>query len=259
MKNQIRIKKLLENTAVVRQKLTSHALYTHLNDTIALRHFMEHHCFAVWDFMSLLKALQRDLTCTTLPWMPVGNPHSRYLINEIVAGEESDVDEQGNYSSHFELYLRAMAQVGADLTAIDQFIRLLQNHVEINEALTSCGASEAAQKFVRQTFETIRTGKPHVIAAVFTFGREDLIPCMFIEMVNEIAGKFPNTIDILKYYLERHIEVDGGHHSQLAYQMTSELCGDDELKWKEAGEAAILALESRLALWDNILATVSKN
>jgi len=242
------LEKLIKDLASTREKLVAHPLYTQISSVAELQTFMEHHCFAVWDFMSLLKALQRTLTCTTLPWLPVGNVNTRYLINEIVTGEESDVDEVGNRSSHFELYLRAMEQAGANTGVISFFIRLLRNGSSVAEALEKASVPSAARRFVEHTFKVIDEGKPHVIAAVFTFGREDLIPSIFIEMVKTLPGNF----DILNYYLERHIEVDGDHHSHLAYEMTAELCGDEPVRWQEATTAAITALEARLALWDCI-------
>lgn len=247
------IGQLLNHIAPLRQQLIAHPLYRHINSLEQLQGFMEHHCFAVWDFMSLLKALQQHLTCTTIPWLPTGNANTRYLINEIVTGEESDVDEAGNRASHFELYLRAMEQGGADTTVITRFIVMLQKQVPLNEALEAAAIPPAAKRFVEHTFEVIHTGKPHIIAAVFTFGREDLIPAIFIEMVQGIAQNLPGKVDILKYYLERHIEVDGDHHSHLAHEMTAGLCGEDPLKWQEATAAAQTALEARLSLWDGIL------
>ncbi len=92
----------------IRQQLIQHPVYAKVNTIERLRTFMEYHVYAVWDFMSLLKVLQRNLTCIDLPWLPVGNPETRYLINEIVLGEESDVDEQGNRTSHFELYIKKL-------------------------------------------------------------------------------------------------------------------------------------------------------
>ena len=117
---------------------------------------------------------------------------------------------------------------------------------------------KAARSFVQHTFDVIKTGKDHIQAAVFTFGREDLIPGMFINMVNEISLALPGRVDTLLYYLQRHIEVDGDHHSQLAYQMTAELCGDDDLKWNEAFTAVKEALTARIDLWNGILAVIEE-
>ncbi len=257
MQTNPQIQALIAATADARNKLVNHPLYGQLNSLEHLQLFMQQHSFAVWDFMSLLKALQQQLTCTSVPWLPVGNANTRYLINEIVTGEESDVDEAGKRASHFELYLRAMEQAGANTHAIHHFTQLLNEGHSVAHALQEATVPEAALNFVSHTFDVIGAGKAHVIAAVFTFGREDLVPAIFIEMVREIAAAFPGRVDILKYYLERHIEVDGEHHSHLAHEMTAELCGEDHIKWKEAIEAANDALAARLALWNGIYAQLT--
>ena len=64
-------------------------------------------------------------------------------------------------------------------------------------------------------------------------------------------------MDVLLYYLERHIEIDGDHHSQLAYQMTADLCGDNEQRWDKATAAVKKALQARIDLWDGILAAIA--
>jgi hypothetical protein len=254
-----RITQLKNQIEPLRAQLVNHRLYQNIRSLNDLNVFMEHHAFAVWDFMSLLKALQQKLTCTHLPWMPVGNANTRYLINEIVTGEESDVDEQGNRTSHFELYLKAMQQAGSSTKAIESLFAELRQGKSIDEALLTADMPHAARNFVRHTFDVIGIGEAYLQAAVFTFGREDLIPDMFISIVKEISKQFPNRVDILLYYLERHIEVDGDHHSQLAYQMTSELCGDDDEKWNKATLAAESSLKARVALWDGILQAITAN
>jgi Protein of unknown function (DUF3050) len=248
-----RIANLKAEIEPLRLQLINHALYKNIRTIDDLNIFMEHHVFAVWDFMSLLKALQQKLTCTNVPWMPVGNANTRYLINEIVLGEESDVDAEGNRTSHFELYLAAMQQAGCSDTGIKSLFDELSGGKSIEEGLILANIPSAARKFVQHTFDVINTGKPYLQAAVFTFGREDLIPGMFISMVKEISKQLPGKVDTLLYYLERHIEVDGEHNSQLAYQMTADLCGDDDSKWAEAADAVKEALQERIALWDGIL------
>ncbi|MCB0696024.1 MAG: DUF3050 domain-containing protein [Chitinophagaceae bacterium] len=251
------IEKLKAEIAPLREQLVNHPLYASIISLEDMQAFMEHHIYAVWDFMSLLKSLQVGLTCTNVPWVPVGSPDTRYLINEIVTGEESDVDEYGNRISHFELYLRAMEEAGCNTQPVHDLVAQLRNNTGIREALQTIDAPVEAVQFVNNTFDTTDTGKLHVQAAAFTFGREDLIPGMFISIVRELGKTFPGKLDIFRYYLERHIEVDGDHHSHLAYEMTATLCGTDQDKWDECLVAVKDALASRVQLWDAVLAKIS--
>jgi hypothetical protein len=240
----------------LKNSILNHPLYPNLQSLEQIRILMEHHVFAVWDFMSLLKTLQQELTCTRVPWFPVGNPETRYLINEIVVGEECDLDDEGERRSHFELYLKAMEKAGANTQPIKQFILFLQQGHTLEEAIALANIPNSAGKFIKNTFSVIDEPKPYLHAAVFTFGREDLIPGMFYSIVNDLTKATPGQLSTFKYYLERHIEVDGGHHSQLALQMTASLCGEDELKWKEATQAIIHSLRMRKTLWDGVLAEI---
>ena len=213
---------------------------------------MQHHIYAVWDFMSLLKSLQNNLTCTSTPWFPVGDPETRFLINEIVVGEECDIDLNGNRKSHFELYIDAMNQCGANLSEIQTFITTLKQTKNLNEAFNAAKTPEKAKQFVNFTFKTINSNKDYLQSAIFTFGREDLIPGMFMSIINDIHKNFPDNISIFKYYLDRHIEVDGDHHSHLALKMTSNLCGTNLAKWQEVEDGTIESLKMRINLWDSV-------
>jgi hypothetical protein len=244
---------LKEKIAPARQEIINHPLYGSIKTIKDLQTFTAYHVFAVWDFMSLLKKLQQNLTCVSTPWFPKGSASSRYLINEIVLGEESDVDPNGDRISHFELYLRSMALLGASTSEINHVIKDIYEGRSISEAMQKADVPDAVYAFCTHTFELIEHAPTHVLAAVFTFGREDLIPDMFHELVSRLADEYPEKISLFKYYLERHIEVDGDHHSLLALQMVEELCGNDELKWKEAADASVQALKARKLLWDGIL------
>jgi len=244
------IEKIKKATEPLRQQIINHKVYSAINDIDDLKVFMQYHIFAVWDFMSLLKALQNNLTCTTVPWFPKGSADTRHLINEIVVGEESDVDNFGVRKSHFELYIDAMKQCGADTSQIESFITVLKKTNDFNLAFSNSEAPLEAREFVDFTFNIIGSNKDYLQSAIFTFGREDLIPGMFVSIVNDINKTFPNSISVFKYYLERHIEVDGDHHSHLALQMTSNLCGTDDEFWKEAELATIESLQKRINLWE---------
>jgi hypothetical protein len=232
--------------------VASHRMWMALTSPAALRTFMEFHVYAVWDFMSLLKSLQRLTTCVDVPWTPKGTPETRRLINEIVIGEESDITSPGQVESHFEMYLRAMTEAGANVEPIKTFVRCVREGHLIHTALQKAGVPAPAQEFVLSTLDLINVGRPHAICAAFTIGREAAIPAMFLAGVRNLPADVP----ILKQYLERHIEVDSNEHSGLAMRMLSAFCGEDVARWHEATGAAISSLQARRRLWDAVVEKV---
>lgn len=234
--------------------LLQHPLYHRLKNNVAhLRCFTEGHVYAVWDFMSLLKALQMQLTCVRAPWYPSAHPNTRYLINEIVLAEESDEWLDGRRLSHYEMYLEAMQCIGADTADISNFVQRIRSGTDVDMVIETLSVDSRIKDFLRFTFDTIAKGKAHEIASAFTFGREDLIPDMFTSMLRELQQQYPE-VDLkpLVYYFQRHIELDGDEHGPLAMQMIGELGGDDDQKWEDMKLVAKNALRSRIQLWDAI-------
>ena len=134
-----RVDQLRADIAPQRQVLLGHPVYADIRHAAALRTFMEQHVFAVWDFMSLLKALQRSLCCVAVPWLPSQLSLGSRLVNEIVLAEETDEDGQGAYASHFDLYRRAMTRLGADTTRIDEVLRRLRTGQDVRRACAARG------------------------------------------------------------------------------------------------------------------------
>ena len=242
-----------------RDQLIKHPIYGNIDSINGLKQFMESHVFAVWDFMSLVKKLQMDLTTTTLPWQPPENNAAARLINEIVWGEETDLDKDGNSVSHFEMYLNAMRQINANTQSIEKLLDRLREGNDIFDTIDRAGLPEYVTNFLNFTFRIIEEGKTHKIAAVFTFGREDLIPDMFISMIKRMNIENESKFDQIIYYFERHIEVDGDSHGPMALDMIKNLCGSDPLKWEEAISASKSALQKRISLWDGINLQIIQN
>ena len=248
MRPEVRCGRSLEQ---LRHQLRHHRLYNNLLSVCDIRVFMRHHVFAVWDFMSLLKALQVRLTCVAVPWTPPGNTVAARLINQVVCDEESDLDREGNPKSHFEMYVEAMEQIGADTVPIANFLQRINAGAGVADALADSDIAAPIKSFTAFTFSVIATGKIHLIASAFAFGREEVIPEMFLEILKR-ADADNVRYDRLVHYLKRHIELDGDKHGDLALQVVAELCEDDDARWREALAIGEESLQQRNALWDAI-------
>jgi Protein of unknown function (DUF3050) len=248
---------LCDSVAPLREDLIHHPIYAEVNSLNRLRAFMKSHVFAVWDFMSLLKRLQAELTCQSLPWIPSPSAEITRFANEMTLAEETDLDRNSEPASHFELYLRAMDEVGADSASIRMFVDLLKQGLHWSTALTDAKVPSGVSDFVSHTLNTAIHGSVVEVASCFYFGREDVIPEMFkrlLRLWNNHATEVPN----FAYYLERHIHLDGDNHGPWARQMLISLIGDDERHWNDARCAAQRAILSRIKLWDELQRLLGK-
>lgn len=237
-------------------QLHEHPIFLEINSFPQLQHFMQNHIFAVWDFMTLTKRLQQDLTCMRLPWLPPTDPQAARLINEIVLDEESDQRLDTGHSSHFELYLDAMREVGASTLPIERFIALQREGASVDSALAQVTIDPAVERFVRHTLDVALNAPTHCVAATFLHGRESVIPTMFkriLEGSNVAHRQAPS----LCYYLQRHIELDAQGHEPAAERLLRRLTQSDPLREEQAWSAALSAVESRIALWDGLRQEVS--
>lgn len=237
-------------------RLASHPLFAALRSIDDLRSFMEWHVFAVWDFVSLLKRLQRDLTCVTLPWTPPANPRAARLINEIVLGEESDLMPDGSALSHFELYRQAMREIGADTARIDAFLDYLGQGVSLEAAMARASVPAPVASFVRATLKIVLSGDIDQALGSFFHGRETVIPGMFTGLL-KAWGLTREKAPLFVHYLDRHIEVDSAEHGPAAQALIEEVVGEDPARQEALLGAALASLKQRTALWDGLLASLS--
>lgn len=241
-------------------EVESHPVFGAVQTEAQLQTFMEHHVFPVWDFMSLLKFLQAELAPSTWPWMPRAHSDLVRLINDIVTGEESDKlpkshRTESTHASHFDLYLMAMREVGADTAPITRFLEIVRTQ-GLDVALEAPMVPEPSRAFMKETFAMLREGKAHKVAASFSFGRENVIPGMFNSLLAKL-GIGEDRAPIFHYYLKRHAELDGDEHGPAALRLVVTLCGDDPARLAEAIDAAKAALASRARLWDSVQAALS--
>ncbi|WP_437185060.1 DUF3050 domain-containing protein [Planctomicrobium sp. SH668] len=233
-------------------KLLAHPLYEHVHTVSRLRIFMREHAFAVWDFMTLLKRLQQDICGTRLPWAPPVQPNLARFVNEIVLGEESDTHLQGGFTSHYELYVGAMDQLGADTQPIRSLVQSVRAGEHVEAELETLPIRDETKAFVKFNLRMAGMGSPWEVAALFCFGREDIIPEMFDRLLQPISNEDLGA-ELFAYYLQRHIDLDGNEHGPLSRRLLATLIDGNELRMAEAVAAGQQAIENRIKLWDGIL------
>ena len=246
-----------EFIAGLRARVDRHPIYESLRSVEDLRVFMAHHVHSVWDFMSLIKFLQHAVAPARWPWQPGADPAVQRFINELVLEEETDEagpDRPGEFSSHFQLYLGAMREVGADADTPLRFVEIATRD-GITSALASGLAPQSAAEFTRVTFGFIDSGRPHVVAAALALGREHVIPAMFRAFLARMHVS-EQEAPIFHYYLKRHIHLDEDFHAPLSLRLLQGLCGNDPARVAEARDAAVQAVEARLAFWDGVRAAL---
>lgn len=241
----------------LQKALANHEVYSYIKTPAHLKIFMESHVFAVWDFMSLAKRLQSELTCTRLPWFTPKDAKKARFINEIILGEESDRGYDGLPTSHFDMYLAAMADMGCSRYKFDLFEQYYRSGIELESALELTEVPSYVINFVSQTIAIALNGRTEEVASSFFYGREDAIPQMFRSLLDRWGLKKESAPRFV-HYLQRHIDLDGDEHGPVAMKILSDLIVDKDAE-AAAFRAAEQAISARIHLWDGILADMKKH
>ena len=237
------------------QRLAAHPIYAAVATIDDLRCFMQHHVYSVWDFMSLIKHLQGMVAPASCPWNAAGDASVRRFVNELVLEEESDEHPvNGGYTSHFDLYLSAMEEVGADTVPVRAFVDRVRRD-GIDAALQQSAIPEPSRRFTRTTFDLISAQRPHLAAAALAIGREHIVPCMFRAILQRI-GVNDERAPMFHAYLNRHVHLDEDFHAPLSLRLLNSLCAGDPVKIGQAVDASQRAIAARMTLWDGVLSSI---
>lgn len=252
------IEYLIERLEPYTLAVANHGIYNQITTLEKLRLFMGQHIFAVWDFMCLLKELHRNLVTTSSPWFPPKDALSANLISSILVEEEGDLAEDGTYLSHYELYIKAMNEVGADIAPINQMLALLKEGNTIENALKSIPINSATKEFILTTFSFFKF-EVHELAAAFVFGREGITGSMFLSLLQQLENNLSDSdkrhLNTIIFYFKRHIDLDDNEHFPKAIKMLSNLTGNDKNKFDDVERIAKIALQAR----SNFLTGIQKS
>jgi hypothetical protein len=251
--------------AKVQRHLFGHPIYSSIQTNHQMRLFMSRHVFAVWDFMTLLKSLQHHISCDSIIWSPPQNSFATNFIQGIVIGEECDKVDDALCLSHFELYLKAMKEINADTKQITKFVdhaKMIASRDHTNSqkyhllmnTFDTIYVPPYVKHFVGQTLQRslLMSGSDvHKIAAYFYYGREDPIPKMFQNFLDNIRSN-ETSYRYLQFYLQRHIDVDGSDHGPSSLKLLDSLTDGSKKKQKDVVREGIVAIKMRQKLWDGI-------
>lgn len=253
MKKDKMIQEINQNFRLELKDFSNHSIHQHINTKQQLQMYMEHQVFAVWANMSLLNYLKEEFTKTTNPWLPIGDPELRFLINKTNLQEETAKNYFGAHQSEFEIYLDAMASTGANTENITNFLRHVSHGTDIFLIIAASKLPLCIKQFIKTVFDIISEDKPHKIAAAFVYSREGMSNLNLINSISEIEKEDKTDHKLIKYYLRLQAEKD----SAPSFKILKMLCGEDMNKWRDTEIIAEIILRNQRTLMEGIEAELT--
>ena len=231
------------------QVLDQHRIYEMMSSRSTLIHFMERHVICVWGYHRLLHSLQKDIIALSQPLNSDPYKEVIRLIHQIVLDEEVDQMGDGRITSHLELYLDAMEDIGCNLSPILTMFDLLENGIPAKKAIRSSGFPREAVTYGNFLIQAI--SRPlHERATVLFYEGEPFIPDAFLSKLESLSSFLE--VDGFLDYMERHIEGLKKPGFSAAGRLVEVLCNSN-IEMNDAAEnIAEIVLRKRIDLWDAI-------
>ena len=172
-----------------------------------------------------------------------------------------------------------MDKAGANQKPILYFLNMLENGKSWPKALETLNprkkknlfsnqkkipyAPHQALEFTRSTLE-ICEGPLNRRIAAFTLGRETVLPNLFQKTLQLLATVHTQSesrcdLSMLKYYLDRHIELDGDSHGPMCAKLFDRYCLKDAATRSDTFYTLCEVLDQRIALWDAVESLMAEN
>jgi hypothetical protein len=238
------------------ERLISHEIYKSITTVEQAQRYMEYQVWCVCDFMSLGKSIQTELGCYSIPWLPPTRTDLLVAINAILAEEETDVGPDKLRASHFEIFLKAMRQAGANTRPVEAFIKDLRAGMPFEKAIAKPAVPAAARDFFMTTM-SIANGPLQGRVACFCVTREELVPRMFDAFIHNLSKHRDPRLTWFLWYLKRHVQLDTSKHGPRSRFLLNEVLGQDSRRLNAARKVVERALKARLKYLDATLRFVT--
>ena len=241
-------------------KLINHKIYGQISDMRKTKIFMESHVFSVWEYLTMLKALQRELATRDISFLHENVPDLPYLINQIVLNEEIEEESRGEYLSAmglYQLYINSMDEIGADSNPIKYFVDCIKVNKNWNNTIRDTitrfdNIPIQTYEYLNYNLKMIELSEIHELAGIFFFGREDINSKFILLIKSNIEHE--KSLSNLKNIIKRHVDDDSKNKNPiLGEYINNILCKDDDKKWKKVEISVIEAIKKRIELWDGML------
>jgi hypothetical protein len=206
---------LREQLPPIIDEVENHDVFDHVDTVEDARIFLNHYCFAAWDFQILVEAYRQPeqasnpLDC--LPPVPP-SPDSGGLADQIAYNPQ-----YGEYiDPTHEIVGKLMDFIDADVGRFHDFTLDLQDReVRLGVALQENDVPPESREHIRTTVSIVHTQNLPRIVGALALGRRDIIPIEFAKQLkHRHIESSPHRIEVKGRYLDiaRGIEVDNLLH-----------------------------------------------
>ncbi|KOY51772.1 DUF3050 domain-containing protein [Polaribacter dokdonensis] len=231
-------------------------LYSSIENKKDVKSFMENHIFAIWDYMSLMRALENNLRDNSVPWFPSNNGKNLKILYKILDEEEYTIDASGSVKSYFEMYLEAMEEIGANTSDILNILSHSKTINLIDEALNLTGMNIESFYYTRFIYTIIKSQKPHLMAIVFALSKELVSKVLILE--DFCRKDFSNKYDKTLFLINKLKAVNSKNYNSNAFKLASDFIGEDPQKLMEAKRAALNCVRYRDLHIEGIARSIQK-
>lgn len=236
------------------QILEENEIYKLIDSDEKLRLYMEQQVACVWFYQILLKNITRDILSMTRSIDCRSTKELMQISCALIMEEELDDVLDGEITSHLELFLESMYEVGCNMKPFLSFMESFEEGLSLEKAVEESLFCQSTKRYLLNSL-TILDLSLHEKASALFYEGEPYIPDDFLSYLNTYHGE--KVANLVLYY-ERHIEGLKKPGYSSTGRMIEILCESSSERFCEAESVAEKVMKNRISLWIKLEETFEK-